>query len=134
MEENEMTGLLIKLAEYGITGIKVHYDGGGDSGCIEDIVYTTDKDIDIEGVLSLSTWAPDVLNLKDLNTILYNKIYDFVEEKILNDIEDWWNNDGGYGDMGILVPSGGYWIQNNIRITDIETHEHDGNLINKTLE
>ena len=30
MTENEMTGLLLKLAEHGVTGIKVTYEGGGD--------------------------------------------------------------------------------------------------------
>lgn len=134
MEENEMTGLLFKLAEYGITGIKVHYEGGGDSGCIEEIIYTTKKDVNINEVLGLNIWSREHKSLKDLNLSLYNKLYDFVEERILSDIEDWWNNDGGYGYMGILVPSGGYSIENSIRITDYKEYIHEGNLITKTLE
>ena len=43
MTELEMTSLLLKLADLGVTGIKVKYDGGGDSGAIEWIGYTTEK-------------------------------------------------------------------------------------------
>jgi hypothetical protein len=35
MTEIDMTGLLIKLANLGVTGIKVAYEGAGDSGSIE---------------------------------------------------------------------------------------------------
>jgi hypothetical protein len=35
MTENELTGLLLKLADIGVTGVKVLYDGAGDSGAIE---------------------------------------------------------------------------------------------------
>jgi hypothetical protein len=36
--------------------------------------------------------------------------------------------------MCILVPSGKYDVMNNIRITEIETFEHVGNLIDQTLD
>ena len=61
-------------------------------------------------------------------------IESFSEEKILYDVEDWWNNEGGYGTMCILVPSGKYDVMNNVRITEIETFEHVGNLIDQTLD
>ena len=35
MTELELTSLLFQLADHGVTGIKVKYDGGGDSGDIE---------------------------------------------------------------------------------------------------
>ena len=40
MTEIELTSLLFRLADIGITGVKVRYDGGGDSGSIEWIGYT----------------------------------------------------------------------------------------------
>jgi hypothetical protein len=43
MTENNLTGLLLQLADRGVTGIKVQYEGGGDSGAIENVVYTTEK-------------------------------------------------------------------------------------------
>ena len=134
MTENEMTGLLLQLADLGVTGIKIFYSGGGDSGDIDDIVYTTTKEATFNNIMNLTSYAEDVLNLQTLDDELSDKIKDFASEKILNDLEDWWNNDGGYGTMLIKIPSGNYEINNIIYITDTEDFHHDGDLINKTLE
>ena len=134
MTENEMTGLLLQLADLGVTGIKIFYSGGGDSGDIDDIVYTTTKDVTFYDIMNLTNYGENLLNLQTLDDELADKIKDFANEKILNDLEDWWNNDGGYGAMLIKIPSGQYEISNNIYTTDTEEFEHNGNLINKTLE
>ena len=138
MTELEMTGLLLKLADIGITGIKVHYAGSGDSGAIESIVYTTEEldedEVDAFNELdTLSIWGTEN-NLSTLNSGLNSLIEDFVQDKLLNDIEDWWNNDGGEGEVLILVPSGKYQINNRIYITHTEGFQHDGSLLDKTLE
>ena len=134
MTENEMTGLLLQLADLGVTGIKIFYSGGGDSGDIDDIVYTTTKEAAFNNIMNLPSHGEDVLYLQNLNDELADKIKDFANEKILNDLEDWWNNDGGYGVMLIKIPSGQYEINNTIYITDTEEFQHDGDLISKTLE
>ena len=138
MNELEMTGLLLKLADLGITGIKVHYAGSGDSGAIESIVYTTEKldedEVDAFNELdTLDIWSNED-NLSTLNSGLNSLIEDFVNEKLLDDIEDWWNNDGGEGEVLILIPSGKYLINNRIYITHTEDFQHDGSLLDKTLE
>jgi hypothetical protein len=133
MNENEMTGLLLKLADLGVTGIKIFYSGGGDSGDIDDVVYTTIKEAAFNNIMNLSNHGEDVLYLANLNDELADKIKDFANEKILNDLEDWWNNDGGYGVMIIKIPSGEYEITNTIYVTDTEEFEHDGDLISKSL-
>ena len=134
MTENEMTDLLLKLADLGVTGIKIFYSGGGDSGDIDDVVYTTTKEASFDNIMNLTSYGEDLLNLQTLDDELSDKIKDFANEKILNDIEDWWNNDGGYGTMLIKIPSGKYEINNMIYITDTEEFEHDGDLISKSLE
>ena len=137
MTENDLTGLLLQLADRGVTGIKIYYAGGGDSGAIEDVVYTTevldkDEDAAFEIISDLPTYglakAPD---LKDLDSGLNSDISDFAEEAILNDIEDWWNNEGGHGVMSILVPSGKYKVNNTIYITETEDYFHEGDLLSK---
>tara|TARA_R110002126_G_scaffold27224_1_gene91465 strand:- start:224 stop:646 length:423 start_codon:yes stop_codon:yes gene_type:complete len=139
MTENDMTSLLLQLADRGVTGIRVHYAGGGDSGAVEDINYTTqtlneDDELAFEYVSQLSTYGTDAAsNLNDLDSGIYSDIENFAQEKILNDIEDWWNNDGGYGVLSILVPSGKYKIENVIYITNTEEYYHEGNLINQSL-
>jgi len=108
MTENDMTGLLLKLADLGVTGIKIFYSGGGDSGALDDIVYTTEEIGDLEDINYLENYGEGVLYLADLDGALKSDIENFAEEQILNDIEDWWNNDGGYGVMLIAIPSGNY--------------------------
>ena len=134
MTELELTSLLFKLADLGITGIKVHYDGGGDSGAIEQIAYTTKvlatpEDVDDE----IDVWD-NAISLAPLDSALYALVEEFAQDQILNDIEDWWNNEGGFGDLSICVPSGKYIINNSIRITDTEDFFHDGSLLEKAEE
>jgi hypothetical protein len=126
------------LADRGVTGIKVQYEGGGDSGAIENVVYTTEKMSEDEedafsDINDIYVWGQDVMHLRDLDSGFASDIEHFVEEKLLTNIEDWWNNEGGSGSVCILIPSGKYKIINDIRITEIETYYHGGSLIQKTL-
>lgn len=139
MNETMMTSLLIQLADLGVTGIKIKYEGSGDSGCIEEVLYTIDKLSENEEdafdvVNELEPWDPAIRHLDVLHSGLCSDIQNFAEEKILDSIEDWWNNEGGYGQMCILVPSGKYWIQNNVRTTHVDDYYHTGDLINETLD
>jgi len=127
-----MTGLLLQLADLGVTGIKVMYSGGGDSGAIDNIIYTR-AEVSLEDLDDLEAYSENVLNLKDLSTSFYSDIEDFATSKLLDNIEDWWNNEGGYGTVLIAIPSGNYKINNNIYFTETETYNHNGNLINKSL-
>ena len=130
-----MTGLLLKLADLGVTGIKIFYSGSGDSGDIDDIVYTTTKEVSFYDIMNLSNYGQEnTLYLADLDGYLRDDLIDFANEKILNNLEDWWNNDGGYGVMIIKIPSGQYQINNTIYVTDTEEFEHEGDLISKSLE
>jgi hypothetical protein len=134
MTELEMTGLLLKLADLGVTGIKVKYDGGGDSGAIEWIGYTTEKCNTPEDVNdNIDDWNNDS-NLAQLDSSAHALIEDFAQEKILNDIEDWWNNEGGFGDLSICVPSGKYMIDNNVRYYETKDYQHEGSLIEKSAD
>ena len=133
MTENKMTDLLLKLADLGVTGIKIFYSGGGDSGDIDDVLYTTTKDVTFYDINTLVDYQENTLYLTNLDHELKDEITEFANEKILNGIEDWWNNDGGYGVMLIKIPSGQYQINNTIYVTDTEEFEHDGNLIDQSL-
>ena len=134
MTENELTGLLLKLADLGVTGIKVKYDGGGDSGSIEWIGFTKEKCDTPEDVNDHIIDWEQYGNLAELDSSSYSLIESFADEKLLNDIEDWWNNEGGFGELCICVPSGKYIINNSVRITETEDYFHDGDLLSKTEE
>lgn len=134
MTEIEMTSLLLKLANLGVTGIKVHYDGGGDSGAIEDISYTTEPcetPEDVDDIVETGWGSKN--NLADLDQEAYSAIEKFAY-KILDDIEDWWNNEGGFGDLCICVPSGKYMIDNHVRYYETEDYQHEGSLIEKSAD
>lgn len=129
MTEQELTQTLIQLADLGVTGIRISYEGSGDSGCIDELLYTEEKDVSIEDVQNLP-W--DSKDLRNLSNELANNLENFTTDTILDDIEDWWNNEGGSGTLAILVPSGEYNVQNNIRIINYEEYFHEGNLFRKT--
>ena len=131
MTEQELTQTLIQLADLGVTGIRINYEGGGDSGCIEDIMYTDKEGVSLWEVQNLP-W--DSKNLKELNNELAINIENFTTDTILDTIEDWWNNEGGSGTLAILVPSGEYNVENNIRRVDHDEFFHEGNLFRKTEE
>lgn len=140
MTELEMTGLLIELANDGITGIKVHYAGSGDSGAIEEIAYTKEKlsteyDEDaFSEIANLHLYGVELNSLELLNSSLYSRMQDYLYNHLLNDIEDWYNNDGGDGYVYIIVPSGRYKIENTVYFTSSETYVHGGGLIDKSLK
>ncbi len=138
MNEINMMATLVKLADLGVTGIKVNYEGSDDSGAIDSVIYTTEKMSEDEedafsDINDIYVWGQDVMHLRDLDSGFASDIEHFVEEKLLTNIEDWWNNEGGSGSVCILIPSGKYKIINDIRITEIETYYHGGSLIQKTL-
>ena len=134
MTENEMTGLLLQLADLGVTGINIFYSGSGDSGDIDDVVYTTTKEASFDDINTLTNYGENALYLTNLDHDLKDEITDFATSKLLDEIEDWWNNDGGYGNLFIKIPSGQYEINNTIYITYTEDFHHVGDLISKTLE
>ena len=134
MTENELTGLLLKLADIGVTGVKVLYDGAGDSGAIEWIGYTKEPCETPEDVNdNVDDWENDWV-LAKISADAHNAIEEFAQDKLLDEIEDWWNNEGGWGEVCICVPSGKYIINNHIRITETEDYFHDGSLLEKVEE
>ena len=131
MTEMEVTALLLKLADIGVTGIKVNYEGGGDSGAIEYIGYTDKPCSDVNEVDdNIDSWA-NISRLESLDSSIHSDLEDFVNEKILDDLPDWWNNEGGFGEMCILIPSGEYKINHSIRIIEYDESMYEGSLLNK---
>ena len=53
---------------------------------------------------------------------------DWVSSMLLNGIEDWYNNDGGFGHVLIKTYDCSYTIQNSVRIMEVENYTHAGTL------
>ena len=119
-EENKLIGSLLKLADLGVTAIRISYSGSGDDGSIDEVLATKDNADDFEDIYSLDFF-------EEIDSENRTVIADWCVEKLLNDIEDWWNNDGGYGYLYIKIPSGEYKIENNIQY--VETFNHSGKIL-----
>jgi hypothetical protein len=119
-EENKLIGSLLKLADLGITAIRISYSGGGDDGSIDEVLATRDNADDFEDVYSLDFF-------EEIDSENRTMIADWCVDKLLNEIEDWWNDNGGYGHLYIKIPSGEYKIENNINY--VETFNHSGKIL-----
>ena len=108
------------LKDRGVTKIIVSYEGSGDSGSIDGINYYKGED-------SFSYSDLDISH--DMDDKLQNLCY-----PMLDNIEDWYNNDGGYGTITIDLDKLHYDIANHIRYTNYEKYEHEGNLEDLTEE
>jgi len=117
---------LLKLAIEGYKSILVYYEGSGDSGVIENIgLSKIEFDSD-----DFTYWNHESVCRSIEDTSLHSLIEDFVEGKLLQDIEDWYNNEGGHGTVLIKIPSGEYHIDNDIRVIEYENYKHEGNIFN----
>jgi len=133
MTEMEMTGLLLKLADLGITGITISYEGSGDSGQIEQISYLQVPVETLEEIEDLYDNGVDYsLNLSNIDSGIATELENFAYETLLENIEDWYNNEGGFGFVAILVKTGEYRIHNNVRYYETRDYQHEGKLIERT--
>jgi len=106
---------VVFLKDRGITKITVTYEGSGDSGSIEDCLYYDAEDDEY--------YRAQIGITDEQHDSIINLVY-----PMLDDIEDWYNNDGGYGTVTIHLNDFTYSIENNIRVTEIETYNHNGTL------
>jgi hypothetical protein len=77
--------LFAALKDAGVTSVEIRYDGGGDSGQVEDVEFYGDN-LDITALNNKFEG-----DLQDLATHMLEQHYNW----------DWYNNDGGYGDIVI---------------------------------
>ncbi len=131
----EVTGLLFKLADIGITGVFISYEGCGDSGNIEAITYTKEEVHDIADLEAIPENGIEYSNdLRTLDSSLYEGIENFAYDALLSDIEDWYNNEGGFGYVILDVQTGDYQIFNSVRYYQTEEYIHTGKLTEKATE
>jgi hypothetical protein len=128
-EENVML-IMSRLTEHGIKALKITYDGSGDSGSIDNICYTTKEcktQEDVDDNIP-DSWDKEC-HISHINSELASTLEDLFYD-LLATVEDWYNNDGGFGIIYLFCLTGEYLIVNNIRETVYETFEHQGKLQN----
>lgn len=120
-EEKKVFKQVMDLRDKGVEFIKVEYAGGGDSGSIEN---TSMYNKSITKIM----WEDNNLeHLEDkhFNYTLSNELESYIYN-ILDNIEDWWNNDGGYGTILIRLKDLKYKINNNVYYTQTDSYDHEG--------
>lgn len=97
-----------KMKEAGLKSTCARFDGCGDSGAIDSVEYTNNEgetEFGLEGG-------------KDLTSLVDQFAYDYLDA---NDI-DWYNNDGGYGELSIDASTGKATLDVSTRYTQTEDY------------
>jgi hypothetical protein len=113
--------VLLKYNMLGYKYIKILYSGGGDSGEIDEMYITKETIDDLHDTYN-TEWVA-LIEDKD-----YGILQDFACEKIIEQYEDWWNNDGGSGSLIINLLNGDFKVINEIYYQQSDAFEHDGNI------
>jgi len=117
--------ILFNLAAQGYSHICVIYDGSGDSGDIEDIIAMPR---DLKKSKNQHNSCYDVVNPIKLDKDLYDLIVDQTYTKVLSHLQDWCNNDGGYGQLYISTEDSSYDSYHYTRYTESNSHPSDGQI------
>lgn len=100
--------IIQKLLDKGISKVNITYSGSGDSGSIDCISYFDSED--------------DEQEIGDeYNSDIENTVY-----PLLQDIEDWYNNEGGEGVVVLNLNEKTYSINNRIRYIEYADYNHSG--------
>jgi hypothetical protein len=121
--------LLPMLADHQIETVTVQFEGSGDSGSIESIEYTPDNDelrrrtvqhLHTEPFLDDGQWQTTVTPREaTIDDAIESLTYDYLQETDVN----WYDNDGGFGELVIDVAAGTVKLEVNVRYTE-HTTEH----------
>jgi len=57
-----------------------------------------------------------------------NKFKEYCSDSLLQNIEDWYNNEGGYGHIIFKLADNSYTIENNCYRQEVDTFNHEGTL------
>lgn len=116
-DNNLMLAEILQAKDLGYKYIVIGYEGAGDSGSIDYVGYSNEVEIDYYNQINHEP-------IPTGNGVLENWAY-----KVLNNVSDWYNNEGGFGTIILDLYANTYTINNNVRITNIEEEEYTDNII-----
>jgi len=129
------TILLSTLKLLGASEVIVNFSGGGDSGEIQsvDVFDVNNKSVDIdsqslEWVEARSFYDHEGSQWINDTSVATKPLSDILEQVTLNALEeqgiDWYNNDGGQGQLTIDFSTSPPTIELNVGVNYMETEEH----------
>lgn len=115
------------LRAQGVRQVTVSFDGSGDSGSIDEVSYGDARvdgsalTVEIEvanRVLNGGRWVTvRRLEQRNLDTAIEELTSDYLDETNV----DWYNNDGGFGELTINVEEGTVALEVHVRFTETTT-------------
>ena len=110
--KTEYLQLFHVLADLGVSAVTISFSGGGDSGDVDNPVYFNRKlkQLDKEQLGEFDTQLTDFADI------------------LLQNTHDWYNNDGGHGEITLNVDEQTYEISQYIRIVNEEHYSFDGEI------
>lgn len=117
--KGDLLVFITQARDLGVKLIRIDYSGSGDSGCIEDITYYDHM------YKSGMRFSREEMDINLLNEEVFKE---YCSEKLLQNIEDWYNNEGGYGHILFNVDDFSYTIENNQYEQVVHTFNHEGTL------
>ena len=124
-ETSGFTHILFNLAAQGISHIKISYNGSGDSGAIDEVWAIKRGDIEEkDGEIKEKDNLEELELNKDLKQIIEEASYN----QILNDADDWCNNDGGGGVLYLSTADGSYYCDHYINVMTTQNEILTGKL------
>lgn len=127
-EKTSVEGALFALKDQGIKYVGCRYSGGGDSGAIDEIIFANnlgdDWDLD-SGYIPYEEGGvePKMENIEGIKETLMDLFHE-----VTNNIEDWWNNEGGYGSVILDTNDGEFKISNNCFYQEEKNYQHCGKI------
>lgn len=115
------------LRDHNIMKVTVEFDGSGDSGSIQCVLYNVDNfdgnNVDVEVVAVTSRFSNEESrwvrlqenSRKNLNAAIEALTYDYLDEADV----DWYNDEGGFGELVIDVNEGTVSLEVNVRVTEV---------------
>ena len=129
MEELELMELLLQAAQYDITGIVISYDGSNHPYA-EGVAFTNGTFETAEDIYdNIDPWGDQSKLVAFNDEVLKRKVEHYFDEVLVDNIEADWSDDGGYGTVAIMVPSGEMYINSIVRVTRTENYIRTGNMI-----
>lgn len=135
-----LRALLPVLQQHGIRRVIVTFDGHGDSGSIYDVI-AEGGDADLNAIHMSYTKTERVFENGvwiEAPATRERPLKEVIEDLSLNWLDetnvDWYNNDGGYGDLVIDVNAGTVCLEVNVRFTESDNAYYQTKDIQTGLE
>lgn len=120
--------LLPVLRDLEVKKVDVYFDGAGDSGAIDSVDFDRDNVAQTQVEIESAETRHVDSEWRQTRVVKQCTLYKAIEELTDDYLEatgvDWYNNDGGYGELNLDVEAGTVTMEVNVRFTESETEFH----------